>query len=87
MIMETEIRIPKKTALFLLRHELLDPEKAIIVCKDYANDDGDFVEIMKEDIDDEWDEWLADKEYTWFELWLRDSYITTLTQQGVEIEK
>ena len=48
--MEKDIKISKQLALFLLYYELIDDAKAEIVCKDFANDDGDFVEVLKEDI-------------------------------------
>ncbi|NPV01818.1 MAG: hypothetical protein HPY53_10605 [Brevinematales bacterium] len=60
-------RISKKLALFFLQNELINDKKAVIVCKGFATDDNDFVEVLKEDI-------LSleeDAEYKHFEVWLR----------------
>ncbi|MCK5123431.1 MAG: hypothetical protein KAQ87_04805 [Candidatus Pacebacteria bacterium] len=65
--MKKDIKIPKQAALFLLHYGLIDDTKAEIVCKDFANDDGDFVEVLKEDICSLND----DKEYNDFEIWVK----------------
>lgn len=65
--MEKDIKIPKQLALFLLHYELINDAKAEIVCKNFANDDGDFVEILKEDIYSLED----DDEYVNFEIWVK----------------
>ena len=65
--MKKDIKISKQTALFLLHHELIDDARAEIVCKDFANDDGDFVEVLKEDMFS-----LEDNtEYVDFEIWIK----------------
>lgn len=65
--MKEDIKISKEQAIFLLHHGLIDDSKAEIVCKDFANDDGDFVEVLKEDIYSLND----DKEYVDFEIWVK----------------
>lgn len=65
--MEKDIKISKQLALFLLYYELIDDAKAEIVCKNFANDDGDFVEVLKEDIYSLED----DNEYIDFEIWVK----------------
>ncbi|MCK5465898.1 hypothetical protein KAI56_00155 [Candidatus Parcubacteria bacterium] len=65
--MKEDIKISKQLALFLLHHELINDTKAEIVCKDFANDDGDFVEVLKEDIYSLED----DDEYVDFEIWVK----------------
>ena len=65
--MKKDIKISKQLALFLLHYKLIDDTKAEIVCKDFANDDGDFVEVLKEDIYSLED----DDEYVDFEIWVK----------------
>lgn len=62
-------KISREIALFFLKYDLIDTQKALIVCKDFANDDGDFVEVISEDYDSIND----DKDYKEFEIWLRQS--------------
>ena len=65
--MKKDVKISKRLALFLLHYELIDDAKAEIVCKDFANDDGDFVEVLKEDMDS----LNSDEEYVDFEIWTK----------------
>ena len=58
--------ISKNLALFLLKNRLINPERAVIVCKGFANDDGDFVEVIPEDLS----ALKEDNEYQHFEIWL-----------------
>ena len=62
--MKKYTKISKQQAIFLLNYDLIDNSKAEIVCKDFANDDGDFVEVLNEDIES----LNNDKEYTDFEI-------------------
>jgi len=43
-------KITKKLALFLLTWNIIDDAQAIIVCKGFATDDDDFVEVTNNDI-------------------------------------
>jgi len=65
--MEKDIKISKQQTIFLLNYDLIDNSKAEIVCKNFANDDGDFVEVLKEDIHSLND----DREYVDFEIWIK----------------
>ena len=65
--MEKDIKISKQQTIFLLNYDLIDNSKAGIVCKNFANDDGDFVEVLKEDIHSLND----DREYVDFEIWIK----------------
>ena len=60
-------RISKGLALFFLQYDLINDTKAVIVCKGFATDDDDFVEVLKEDIFS----LKEDTNYKHFEVWLR----------------
>ena len=59
-------QLRKEQAIWLLANEIIDPAQALIVCKGFATDDEDFVEVLKEDIDALTD----DDDYDEFEIWL-----------------
>jgi hypothetical protein len=58
------ISIPKHIAIWLLASNALT-DKFCIVCKGYATDDDDFVEVIFDDIDN----LNEDKSYDQFEIW------------------
>lgn len=61
------VKISKEVALFCLKNDIIKDSKTVLVCKDFANDDGDFVEVLSEDV------WVLeeDNEYQNFEIWLK----------------
>ena len=59
--------ISKEVALFLLKNEIINDDKAIIVCKGFATEDDDFVEVLPEDIES----LKEDKLYQDFEIWMK----------------
>jgi hypothetical protein len=69
---EHERQIPKQLALWLISNELIDPAQGLIVCKGFATDDGDFVEVLPEDLD----ALYADDDYNEFEIWLKKEHTT-----------
>ena len=60
-----DYRLDKETALFLIEHELLNG--AVIMCKEYGEDEDWVGMESKEDI-----ETLQDPEYKTFEIWLEN---------------
>ena len=60
-------KIPRNIALFILKNDLINIGKAVLMCKDFANDDGDFVEVIVDD----YESLQYDKEYKNFEIWLK----------------
>lgn len=60
-------KISRNTVLFLLKYDLLDDKKAMIMCKGFANDDEDFLEVVSED----YESLEEDENYTNFEIWLK----------------
>jgi len=61
-------QLTKEQALWLLANEVIDPAQAIIVCRGFATDDDDFVEVLPEDLD----ALYSDDSYNEFEIWLKD---------------
>ena len=60
-------KISKDLAIFMLENEIIDNDAGFIVCRGYANDDNDFVEVTKEDVEGIED----DEEYIEFEIWTK----------------
>ena len=65
--MKKYIKITKTQANFLLQNDLLRCSVAMIVCKDFANDNGDYVEISAKEIKGI----INDEEYFDFEIWVK----------------
>lgn len=64
------MKIKRKTALKILKYQFKHRKFNIpfsIMCKNYASEDNDFVEIWTDD----YDSINEDKSYTNFELWLK----------------
>jgi hypothetical protein len=61
-------KISRNLALFLLKYNILNENKSMIVCKGYAADDCDFVEVGNDDYDSLKD----DTNYSEFEIWIKE---------------
>lgn len=61
-------KITRNLALFLLKNGIINDSKSMIVCKNFANDDGDFVEVVPDD----YESLEEDKNYSEFEIWLKE---------------
>jgi hypothetical protein len=60
-------KIPREIALFLIKNDLINDKKSMIMCKNFATDDEDFVEVLNED----YECIKEDEEYQKFEIWLK----------------
>lgn len=61
-------KISRNLALFLLRYDVINNKKAIIMCKGFANDDNDFLEVISED----YESLKEDDQYVDFEIWIKE---------------
>ena len=73
--------IDRNLALQIIKYLLDNPSfyfPFLVMCKGYAVDDDDFVEIMPED---DYENLLEDSRYTTFELWENLNYLDLQTIQ------